>query len=125
MTLVETLGEGLVRDSGGYVWIGGEDVAQLAAVVCGSKCAPLYDSVRLLARHPGFLDEREQHTTAAVESQAALDVLAHSLRPDDQPLDESARLDEHVVQQDRRLREEDALGRRVANVTLVPEAQLL
>ena len=60
-----------------------------------------------------------------MEAQAARDVLAHPLGPDDEPVDEAGHLHEHVVEQDRGVGQDHPLGRGVADVALVPERLVL
>ena len=87
----------VLRDVG----IGGQEVAQRRPLVGGPERRALDDRVRLVAADTALLDERDQHPAAGVQSEAARDVLAHPLRPDDEALDETGHADEHVVEQDR------------------------
>jgi len=114
VTFVEARGEGFVGEVRGHVGIGGEKVAQLTGArrrLAASCAGPRRTRPRA---KPGLLDQGEEHAAAAVETEPALDVLAHPVRPDDQTFDEAARLDQHVVKQDRGIGEEYALGGRVA-----------
>ena len=56
---------------------------------------------------------------------ARLEVLAHPLLADDEPLDEPREPVEHVVDGEERVGQDDALGRRVRDVALVPEGDVL
>ena len=87
--------------------------------------AALDDRVGLLARQPAVLDQGDQDPRRGVQAQPALDVLAHPLRPDDQPVDQAGHPDQHVVEQDRRVGQDDPLGRAVADVPLVPQRLVL
>src|SRR5450756_1682776 len=105
--------------------VGGEEVVERASLVCGAERAALNDRIRLLPRHPAVLDERDEDARGRVEAQSPLDVLAHPLGPDDQALDEAGHLRQHVVEEDRGVREEHPLGAAVADVALVPERLVL
>src|SRR5450830_1718250 len=125
VAFVEAGGERFVRETGGDIRIGGEQLAQLAAFIGGTQRIPLDHSVRLLAGKAGLLDQGQQDAAAAVEAQAPLYVLAHPVRPDDQSLNQAAGLHQHVVEQDRGVGKEHALGRGVADIALVPERLIL
>ncbi len=56
---------------------------------------------------------------------ARREVLAHPLLADDEPLDEPGEPVEHVVDGEERVGQDDALGRRVRDVALVPEGDVL
>ena len=56
-----------------------------------------------------------------MQAETALDVLAHALRSDREPLDEAGHAHEHVVEQRRRIGQHDPLGRAVADVAFVPQ----
>ena len=60
-----------------------------------------------------------------MQPEAPLDVLAHPVGADHEALHEARHLRQHVVEEDRRIGQEDALGRRVADVPLVPEGLVL
>jgi hypothetical protein len=60
-----------------------------------------------------------------VQPEAPLDVLAHPLAADDEAFDEPGGPDEHVVEQDRRVRQDHPLRGGVADVALVPERLVL
>ena len=60
-----------------------------------------------------------------MEPEPAGDVLAHPLGADEQAVDQPGHPDEHVVEQDRRVGQDDPLGARVADVALVPERLVL
>ena len=84
----------------------------------------LHEPVRLVARQPR-LDEREQQPLAEVQPVARRDVLAHPLLTNDEPLDEPGEAVEHVVDGEERVGQDDPLGRRVRDVALVPERDVL
>ena len=113
------------RQAAGDGRIDGEQVVQRRALVGGPQRGALDDRVGLLARHAGLLDEGQEDAAAGMEAEAALDVLAHPLGPDDEPIDEPGHLHEHVVEHDRRVRQDDPLGAAVADVALVPERLVL
>ncbi len=102
-----------------------QDRVQLETIVRRPQGVALDDRVSLLAREAAVLDQGDQHPAAGVEAEATLDVLAHPVGADDEAVHEDGHPGEHVVQQDRRVGENDALRRRVADVALVPERLVL
>jgi len=100
--------------------IGRQQAVERQALVGRPQRIALDHLVGGLAGQPGPLDQRQQHAARRVEPEPALDVLAHSLRPDHQPLDQARRPDQHVVEQDRRVGQDHPLGGAVADVALVP-----
>jgi hypothetical protein len=95
------------------------------ALVGGPQGVALDDRVGLLAGQAAVLDEGHEDAAAGVEAEAPLDVLAHPVGADDEALDERGHPDEHVVEEDRGVRQDDPLGRRVADVALVPQRLVL
>ncbi len=89
---------------GDHVRVSLRQVAQRPALVGGAQRIALHDRVGILAREAAFIHQRGQQAARGVQAEAALDVLAHPLRPDDQAVDQAAEADQHVVQQDRRCR---------------------
>ena len=85
----------------------------------------LDDGVGVLARHPALVDQGDEHAGRGVEPEPAGDVLAHPLGADQQAVDQPGHPDEHVVEQDRRVGQDDPLRARVADVALVPERLVL
>ena len=102
-----------------------QQVAQRRSLVGGPQRRPLHDRVGLLARQPAALHQGDEHSRRRVQPQAAGDVLAHPLGPDHEPLDQAGHPHEHVVEDDRRVGQDDPLGARVADVALVPERLVL
>src|SRR5207253_387199 len=84
----------------------------------------LHDLVRLLAREAG-LGELQQHALRVDQSVRALEVLRHADRVHLEALDDERGQVEDVVERDRRIRQHDALDRRVADVALVPQGDVL
>ena len=109
------------RELLGHGGIDGQEVAHRTPLVGRPQGRPLDDRVGVLARQAGPLDERGEHPAAGMEPEAAFDVLAHPLRPNDEALDEPGHAHEQVVEQDCRVRQDDPLGRAVADVALVPQ----
>src|SRR5262245_12523391 len=102
-----------------------EQVAEGPALVGCAEGGPLDDRVRLLTREAAAVDERDEDAAAGVEPETALDVLAHPLAADDEPLDQAGRLDQHVVEERRGVGQDHPLRGRVADVALVPERLVL
>ena len=100
---------------------------ELAKVLLLFPCAhrvSLHEPVRVVAREAA-LHEREQHALAEEQEVARLQVPAHSLGEDDEPFDEPAEPLEHVVEREKRVGHDDALGGRVRDVALVPQRNVL
>ena len=81
-------------------------------------------AVGVVADHPG-LHQREQHPLREQGAVGELEVLAHPLGVDDHALDQRQHAALHVVEQDRRVGQDDPLDRRVRDVALVPERDVL
>ena len=93
-------------------------------LVPGAHRVALHEPVGVVARQPR-LDEREQQPLAEVEPVARREVLAHPLLANDEPFDEPGEAVEHVVDGEERVGQDDPLGRRVRDVPLVPERDVL
>ena len=102
-----------------------EQVAQRRPLVRGAQRGALDDRVRLLARQAAAAPRGRRARRRGVEAEAARDVLAHPLGADHEPLDQAGHPHEHVVEDDRGVGQDDALGARVADVALVPERLVL
>ena len=99
-------------------------VGEVLLLFPGAHRRALDELVRPRALEPA-LDEREQQPLAEEEPVARLQVAAHPLGPDDEPLDEPREPVEHVVEREERVRDRDTLRRRVRDVALVPERDVL
>ena len=84
----------------------------------------LHDAVRLVARQPGRA-EREQHALRVHEPSAGLEVAAHRPGVHAQVREHVGQLGRHEVRHQERVRQDDALDRRVADVPLVPQRLVL
>src|SRR4051795_6712287 len=103
---------------------GGEQLAQVHARVPRPLGVLLDDPVRLVARVPA-LDEREQHALGEERAVRDVDVRAHPVGVHDQAAHDPDREVVHVVEQDRRVGQDDPLGARVRDVALVPQRDVL
>src|SRR3954469_995954 len=103
---------------------GGEQLAQMRAAVPRALGVLLDDPVRLVARVPA-LDQGEQHPLGEQRAVREVEVRAHAIGVDDEAADDPQREVLHVVEQDRRVRQDHALGARVRDVALVPERDVL
>src|SRR4051812_3127641 len=74
-------------DTAGELAIGPDELAEVLLLGPGPQPGPLDEPVGLVALEAG-LDEREQQALAEEEAVARLQVPAHPLRPDDEPLDQ-------------------------------------
>ena len=99
-------------------------LSEILAAVPRLHRQPLYDAVSLFPPE-ARLHERQQQPLAEVEAVACVEVLAHSLRMDDEAFDEPREAVEHVVDGEERVGDDDALGGRVRDVALVPECDVL
>ena len=93
-------------------------------LVPGAQGVSLHEPVRVVAREAG-LDERQQDALAEDEAVRRVEVRAHALGVDDEPVDEPREAVEHVVEGEEGVGEDDALGARVRDVALVPERDVL
>ena len=101
-----------------------DERAEVEPLVPRAHRVLLHEPVGLVARQAA-LDEREQHALREEEPVARLEVRAHPLGEDDEPLDEPGEAVEHVVEGEERVGEDDPLGGRVRDVALVPEGDVL
>src|SRR6476619_5144424 len=79
----------------------------------------LDEAVRIVPREPG-LDEREEEAMTEDEAVARLEIAKHPLGMDEEPFDDPREAVEHVVEGEERIRDDDALGRGLRDVELVP-----
>src|SRR4051795_9601143 len=103
---------------------GREQLAQMRAAVPCALGVLLDDPVRLVARVPA-LDQGEQHPLGEQRAVREVEVRAHAIGVDDEAADDPQREVLHVVEQDRRVGQDHALGARVRDVALVPERDVL
>src|SRR5262249_43225672 len=116
--------DGIEIDAAGKLPIGPHELAEVLFLVPGAECVTLDEPVCLVPRQPR-LDQREQQTLAEEEPLARVEISSHPVRPNDQALDERGETVEHVVECEERIRDDDALRRRVRDVSLVPERHVL
>ena len=102
----------------------GEQLAQLDARVPRALGVLLDDPVRLVAA-AALRDEREQDPLGEQRPVGEVEVRAHAVRVDDEAAHDARREVLHVVEQDRRVGQDHALGARVRDVALVPERDVL
>src|SRR5581483_6545630 len=100
------------------------ELAEVELFVPGSHGVSLHEPVRVVAAETG-LDEGEQDALAEEEVVARLEVAAHTLGSDDEALDEPCEAVAHVVEREEGVGYDDALGRRVGDVALVPQRDVL
>ena len=84
----------------------------------------LHQAICVLAGNTA-LDQVEQQLSAEDEAARALEVRQHALGIDEHGLDQVRRLVEQVVGERSRVRNDDAFGRGVRNIALVPERDVL
>src|SRR3954451_4967223 len=101
-----------------------EQLAQVDASVPRALRILLHDPVRLVAA-VAALDEREQDALGEQRPVRDLEVGPHAVRVHDEPAHDADPEVLHVVEQDRRVRQDHALGAGVRDVALVPEGDVL
>src|SRR5262245_8273838 len=84
----------------------------------------LHPFVGLLARD-AFLRELEQHRAGKDDAARAVEVLAHTFRVDDHAARDPGEPAQHVVERDEAVRQDHALHRRMRDVALVPQRDVL
>src|SRR6266540_861101 len=87
----------------GELGIGAHELGEVELLLPGAHRVSLDEPVGLLSGEPG-IDEREQQALAEEEPAARLEVLAHPLRLDNEPVDEPGEAVEHVVEREERVR---------------------
>src|SRR4051794_21486652 len=101
-----------------------QQLAQVHAGVPRALGVLLDDAVRLVAR-VAALDEGEQRPLGEQRAVGDLEVRAHPVGVDHEPAHNADREVLHVVEQDRRVGQDHALGARVRDVALVPQRDVL
>ena len=84
----------------------------------------LDERVAVLAAEPR-LGQREQHPLRVDEAAHAVEVLLHPLGIDEQLVDDAGQPGEREIERDRRVRADEPLDRRVRDVALVPQRDIL
>ena len=96
--------------------------ARSSAARSAARCTIAYASSRA---RPAFSTSATRTRLLACSPRPRVDVLAHPLGADDEPLEQAGHPDEHVVEDDRRVGQDDPLGAGMADVALVPERLVL
>ena len=116
--------DGVEVDARRDLVVGAAELAEVELLLPRAHRRALDEAVGVVAREAG-LDERVEHALAEEEEVARLEVPAHPLGPHDEALDEPGEAVEHVVEREERVGDDDALGRGVRDVALVPERDVL
>src|SRR6188472_3409333 len=111
-------------DARGDLVVRAAKLAEVELLLPGTHRRALDEAIGVVAGQAG-LDERVEHALAEEEEVARLEVPAHPLGPHDEALDEPGEALQHVVEREKRVGDDDALGRRVGDVALVPERDVL
>ena len=117
---VEQGGELRLVEPGGDRRVLAQQLEQRPALAPGRHRVALHQLVGLLARQPG-LGQRQQHALRAVEALAGVEVAAHPLRIDHQPVDQPGEPVQREVGEDAGVGQHHPLDRAVRDVALVPE----
>src|SRR5579884_1820587 len=115
---------GIEVDAAGDLLVRAAELAEVELLLPGAHGAALDEAVGVVAGESRF-DERVEDALAEEEEVARLEVPAHPLGPHDEALDEPGETVEHVVEREERVGNGDALGRRMGDVPLVPEGDVL
>src|SRR6202171_4705931 len=121
---IEAFGQFLRLEQLLYLGILGEQRAEVAVLSPPLHRVPLDHDVGALPLHP-LLDQLQEHRLREDQPPCQLEVLAHPLRIDAQPLDQAREAVQHEVESDRGVGPDDALDAGVADVPLVPEGHVL
>ena len=121
---VERLGQGVRVERGTDLGVRGQQLAEVALLLPGRQSVALHQPVRLVSGQAGC-DERQQDALAEHEPVRRVEVAAHALCVDHQPVHERCEAVEHVVEREKGIGQDDALGARVGDVALVPEGDVL
>src|SRR4051794_3563358 len=116
--------DGVQVDAAGDLPVRANELAEVLFLLLGPQRVPLDEAVSGVALEPR-LDQGEQQALTEEEPVAGLEVAQHPLRPDLEALDEPGEPLEHVVEREERVRDHNPLGRRVRDVALVPEGDIL
>ena len=121
---VEQGGQRVGVEEGRHLPVGAEEGEQRGLVGVGLQRVALDDGVGCLAAQ-ARLDQGEQHLLGEDEALRGVEVAAHPLRVHLEARHDAGEEVQHVRQQPRRVREDDALDRAVRDVALVPQRDVL
>jgi hypothetical protein len=99
-------------------------LAEVEFFIPGAHRVALHEPVRLVAPEAG-LDECEQYALAEEQEVARFEIAAHALFAHDEPLHQPREPIEHVIDGEKGVGHDDPLRRRVRDVALVPERDVL
>lgn len=120
---VECAGDAFGRQQAGDLRIGCYEFLEDQVFFPGLHGECLNCLVSVFAEHAGFC-EVEQELAGEDEAAGEVQVLQHALGVDHELVDEVGGLAEQVVGEGGGVRQDDALGRGVRNITLVPEGNI-
>src|SRR3954453_4673223 len=116
--------DGVEIDAACQLAIGAHELDEVRLLFPCTHRVCLDGAVRIVPREPG-LDEREQQTMAEEQTVTGVEVAAHALWIDDETLDDPVEAIEHVVECKEGVGNDDSLRRRLRDVALVPERNVL
>src|SRR3954469_10146238 len=116
--------DGVEVDARGKRAVAADELGEVRLFVPGAHRMRLHSAVRLVARETG-LDEGEKQPVAEEEAVAHFEVASHPLGVHDEAVDDPAEAVEHVIECEKRVRDDDALGGGLRDVALVPERDVL
>ena len=111
-------------DPAGDLGVGANELAEVLFLLLGPQGVALHEPIRGVPLQSG-LDERQQKPLAEEEPPPGLQIAQHPRRPDIQSLDEPREPFDHVVERQERVGNDHPLGRRVRDIALVPERDVL
>ena len=106
------------------VLVGEQQLLEVFLFVVGAHRVPLHPLVRLLARDAA-LGQLEQDRARKHDAPRELQVLKHAIGIHDEALHDSRESPQHVIERDEAVRQDHALDRRMRDVALVPERDVL
>ena len=122
---VETVRDGRLRKRGGDLGVDRHQVAERAFIVARPGGERLHGAVGALARPLRLDDQRGEHLLREDDAAVQLDVRRHVLGLDAKPFDDARGETHDVVAERAGVGEDHALRRRVGDVALVPERDVL
>src|SRR6185436_2975816 len=111
-------------DAAADLWVAANEPGKVGFSFPGPHGVILDEAVRIVAREPG-LDEREEEAMTENQAVARLEIAEHPLGMDDEPFHDPPEAVEHVVEGEERIGDDNALGRGLRDVALMPERHVL
>ena len=121
---IERIFDRLPVEHAHHVGVGQQQLLEVFLLVVRAERVALHPFVGLLARNAP-LRELEQHGSREHDAARQLEVLLHAIDIHDEALHDAREPPQHVIERDEAVRKNHALDRRVRDVALVPERDVL